>query len=439
MSDDQGWGQTGYGGHPLLKTPHLDAMAENGLRFERFYAAPVCSPTRASVLTGRTHNRTGVYAHGYPLRHQEKTLPEAMKAAGFATGHFGKWHINGLRGPGVPVLASDTHHPGTFGFDEWLTVTNYFDVDPLMSRRGTFEEFTGDSSEVIVAEALSFIRHQHQAGKRSFTVIWYGSPHRPFVASAEDRAPFSELDREGQEHHGELVAMDRSIGTLRKELSELGIAEHTLVWFNGDNGGLSPQRIGMDAVGGLRGYKGSVYEGGIRVPGVIEWPAGIPARITDFPAGVIDIFPTLANLLDLPRESMSPVIDGLSLAPLFRNDVTRRTTPLPFEFGDKTGVIDHDWKIIFDREHASFELYNLREDPKETRNLIGTEPEVAARMKQLATELADSIARSRQGLDYPEGEVVGGDPGRRFWAEDPAYEPYLDQLLEPSEESSETP
>ena len=108
MADDQGWGQTGYYNNPVLKTPNLDAMAANGLRFDRYYAAaPVCSPTRASVLTGRTNLRTGVLSHGYALRRQEKTIAQALKAAGYATGHFGKWHLNGLRGPGVPILAED--------------------------------------------------------------------------------------------------------------------------------------------------------------------------------------------------------------------------------------------------------------------------------------------------------------------------------------------
>ena len=108
MADDQGWNQTSYNGHPVLKTPNLDAMAAAGIRFNRFYAAgPVCSPTRASVLTGRTHHRTGVPSHGHNLCLQEKTLPQAVKKAGYATGHFGKWHLNGIRGPGVPVLGDD--------------------------------------------------------------------------------------------------------------------------------------------------------------------------------------------------------------------------------------------------------------------------------------------------------------------------------------------
>ena len=126
MADDQGWGQTGYYKHPVLKTPNLDEMASKGLRFDRFYAGgPVCSPTRATVLTGRTHDRTGVFDHGYALRKQEKTLPQAMKKAGYATGHFGKWHLNGLRGPGVPILPDDPNGPKGFGFD-LVACPNYF-------------------------------------------------------------------------------------------------------------------------------------------------------------------------------------------------------------------------------------------------------------------------------------------------------------------------
>ena len=131
MADDMGWGQTSYYSHPALMTPNLDAMASAGLRFDRFYAgAPNCSPTRATVLTGRTNDRTGVEDHGFALRRQERTIARALDEAGYATGHFGKWHLNGLRGPGAPVLAEDEHGPGVFGFDEWLSVTNFFEVDP---------------------------------------------------------------------------------------------------------------------------------------------------------------------------------------------------------------------------------------------------------------------------------------------------------------------
>lgn len=158
MTDDQGWGQTGYYNHPILKTPNLDSMAANGLRFDRFYAgAPVCSLTRATVLTGRSNNRSNVLTHGYAMLVQERTIAKAMKKAGYQTAHFGKWHLNGYRGVGVPILESDTHHPGHFGFDKWFSVTNFFGMDPLMGRKGKLEQFKGDSSEIIVDEALKLI------------------------------------------------------------------------------------------------------------------------------------------------------------------------------------------------------------------------------------------------------------------------------------------
>jgi arylsulfatase A-like enzyme len=128
-------------------------------------------------MTGRSNDRTGVLNHGYALRSQERTVAQAFQKAGYATGHFGKWHLNGLRGPGAPVLGDDPLSPGQFGFDTWLSVTNFFDLNPLMSRNGEFEEFEGDSSEIIVGEALKFIRTQHDAGKPFFTVIWFAPPH----------------------------------------------------------------------------------------------------------------------------------------------------------------------------------------------------------------------------------------------------------------------
>jgi arylsulfatase A-like enzyme len=219
MTDDQGWGQSGYYNHPVLETPNLDKMAENGIRFDRFYAgSPVCSPTRASVLTGRNNDRTGVYTHGNALRKQEKTISGALKQRGYATGHFGKWHINGLVGPGVPILEDDPYGPGVFGFDEWVSVTNFFDIDPLMSDNGRFKEYEGTSSDIIVDLALGFIGKSIENKKPFFAVIWDGSPHDPFLA--------------------------------------------------------------LETVAHLKGFKGSLWEGGLRVPAIIEWPAKIKPAVT---------------------------------------------------------------------------------------------------------------------------------------------------------------
>jgi len=423
MADDMGWGQTGYYNHPILNTPHLNEMAANGLRFDRFYAAgPVCSPTRASVLTGRTHNRTGVPSHGHALRRQEKTVAQAVRQAGYTTGHFGKWHLNGVRGPGVPVLDTDPHHPGHFGFDHWLTVTNFFDLNPVMSRMGEFEEFEGDSSEIIVGEALEFIGQAVESDRPSFTVIWYGSPHSPFVALEKDQVAGEEA--KSAHHHGELVAMDRSIGTLRAGLRELGIHKNTLVWFCSDNGGL--RGVGHDSVGGLRGNKGSVWEGGIRVPGIVEWPAFVEPRITSYPASTMDIFPTIVDLLDLPRDSMLPLVDGISLKPLFKQEIERRETLIPFSYNSKAALVDNNMKIVTEKVNSGdYQLFDLSQDKAESKNIADQHPLIAARMTaQLEAYLA-SIENSGQGADYPEGRVTRDGPHGRFWYAIPEYQPYL--------------
>lgn len=428
MADDQGWGQTGYYNNPVLKTPNLDRMAANGLRFDRYYAAaPVCSPTRASVLTGRTNLRTGVLSHGYALRRQEKTIAMALKKAGYATGHFGKWHLNGLRGPGVPVLAEDSHHPGVFGFDQWLSVTNFFDRNPIMSRNGEFVEFPGDSSEIIVDEALKFIEQHARADKPFLAVIWYGTPHNPFMAADDDTKDFLHLDKASKDQHGELVAMDRSIGTLRKGLRNLNVGEDTLVWFTSDNGGLP--KIKPSTVGDLRGFKGSLYEGGLRVPSIVEWPAGITEpRITEFPAVAMDIFPTVAEVVGLPDASMQQPQDGISLKGLFRQDWKKRENPISFSCFGNSALLDNNYKLLFTGKgnRRSFELYDLATDPQETKNLYTSHPEIAARMTDLLEERNESIERSLAGKDYPEGRVNDGEPEPRFWMTVDAYRPYFE-------------
>lgn len=430
MADDMGWGETSYRGHPLLKTPNLDQMAAGGLRFERFYAgAPVCSPTRASVLTGRANDRAGVLSHGYALRLQEKTVAQALHGAGYVTGHFGKWHLNGLKGPGVPILAGDPRNPGKFGFDEWLSVSNFFDLNPLLGRMGKIEEFQGDSSEIVVAEAVKFLEQHRGAGRPMFAVIWYGTPHSPFRALPADKTPFEKLNEASADHYGELVAMDRSIGTLRKALRRLEIADNTLLVFCSDNGGLSG--IKPETVGGLRGFKGSVYEGGLRVPGIIEWPAVVRPRVTNFPACTMDLFPTVADIVGLPASAMVQPVDGISLKSLLAGEIGDRPRPIPFRFGKKLALTDHRYKLVTENvDRGDFQLFDLEKDPKEATDLSAAEPERFARMKQQLMTWNQSVSDSFAGKDYPEGKVSPPDPEPQSWYETPAYQPYLDQWKE---------
>ena len=374
MADDMGWAQTGYYGYPLMKTPNLDEMASSGLRMDRFYAAaPSCTPTRASVLTGRSNDRTGAFRVGHSINKQEKMLSTAFRDAGYATAHFGKWHLNQVGPKGHPLSADDPHNPGQLGFDYWLSATSGFDLGEFeLSRNGKREQFHGDGSQVIVTEAVKYIGNQVAKKKPVFVVIWYSAPHGPWTASDEDIEPYlGKVDRTSANMLGEIVAIDRSIGYLRQSLQDLGIADNTLVWFTSDNGGTpdsdtlvreSPEGerqviypsscsdeidpnltsleartlhgcyrgVDPDSTGHLRGFKKDFYEGGLREPTIVEWPAGIKPRVSNFPAGTVDIFPTLIDVAGLSPDSINKVHDGISLAGVFKHEPVRREQPLGF-------------------------------------------------------------------------------------------------------------
>lgn len=426
MSDDQGWGQVGYYGHPILKTPNLDEMAKNGLRLDRFYAgAPVCSPTRASVLTGRANDRTAVFSHGEPMRIQEKTIAQALKGIGYTTAHFGKWHLNGLKGPGVPILADDLRNPGYFGFDEWISVTNFFDIDPLMSHKGEIEEYTGSSSDIIVRQALEFIANNKN--NPFFVVIWYGSPHDPWSALPGDKIDLPhQLEEKDKNYLGEIVEMDRSIGVLRNELKNWGLAHNTILWFNSDNGGL-PQG-GKAGVGGLRGFKGSVYEGGIRVPGIIEWPAQITGgQISSYPASTMDIFPTINSIVGLATNPMVQPIDGVSIKSIFNRTTTIRQKPIPFKYRNKGALIDNNYKLVVeDIEKKRYALYDLNVDTNENEDILSTQAEKGREMIEYYETWLETVENSIAGNDYQGGLTVP-DPDSEFWWDTPEYKPYIEK------------
>jgi arylsulfatase A-like enzyme len=433
MTDDQGWGQMGYNGHPFLKTPNLDAMAENGLRLDRFYAAAsVCSPTRASVLTGRIPNRAAVIDHGFRLRHQEKTLGPALQSLGYATAHIGKWHLCGVGQMGVPMLQEDPFGPNKFGFEHCLSMTNFYDLDPLMSRNGVFEEFTGDTSDIAVDEAIKYIKAQHEAGKPSLTLVWYPSPHYPCRALEKDKAHFKDLDIRDVDKSvlAEIVAVDRSVGTLRSALREMGIEQNTLLWYCSDNGHYQ----GHDkehGSGGLRGTKSTLYEGGIRVPGIIEWPARIQPRITAFPASTTDIFPTIAEIVQLPEGSLLEPVDGMSLVPLFEKDLPKREKPLAYFqlHHNEQALVDNDYKIVGLIDESTkqrvFSLYHITEDRAETTDLSAQMPERFAAMQAELAEIHKSVEASLAGADYPLPPQIKTIRTPN-WVDTPGYEPHFD-------------
>jgi arylsulfatase A-like enzyme len=253
-------------------------------------------------------------------------------------------------------------------------------------------------------------------------VIWYGSPHNPMQALDKDRKGLPN-DKLGH-HLGEIVGIDRSIGMLRKGLRDLGIEKNTLVWYCSDNGGLN---IDPDACGHLRGHKGSVLEGGIRVPCIVEWPGRIKPAITDVPASTMDIMPTIIDLLGLPEESMLSVRDGESIASLLRGGSPTRHHSIPFMFLKNAAFIDGPYKLLSQNRNkaGSWELYDLEKDPGETKDLSGIFPDRFARMKVQAETAMHSIEASAAGKDYSEGRVL--QPQRSaFWRDMAAYRPHFE-------------
>lgn len=443
MGDDHGWDETGYNGHPWLETPVLDEMARTGLRLDRFYAGgPSCSPTRATVITGRHHLRSGVFAPGWSLERGAIGIAGLLRGAGYATGHFGKWHLG-------PVKAASPTNPGALGFETWVSHDNFFELDPVLSRDGAAPEtFPGESSEVCVTEAIRFIDRARAAGRPFLAVVWFGSPHEPYQALPDDLARYDDLpeslaarqvrltsNETGRqverpqrdvlrERFAEITAMDRAIGRLRAHLAAIGARDTTLVWYCGDNG-TPPEAV---ATVPFRGHKGQVYEGGVRVPGIIEWPARIRApRASDVTTVTTDTLPTLCELAGVappPGE-----LDGVSLVPLLDGAMTARPRPVVFwnarprpglppaiapelqqgttptakrgpdgaftrgfssvvqpdvaerDFGGDRAILDGPLKLVLDAAGpGSIELFDVRADPAEATNLAAARPADVARL-----------------------------------------------------------
>ncbi|MBA4062436.1 MAG: N-acetylgalactosamine 6-sulfate sulfatase [Isosphaera sp.] len=444
MADDQGWGDMAYNGHPHLKTPHFDALAKQAVRFDQFHAAaPVCSPTRASVLTGRTPNRMAAFKWGHPIRPQETTLAQVLKAAGYRTGHFGKWHLGSVQKDG-------TCTPGKCGFDDWVSAPNFFDLDPVLSDRGKAVEFEGDSSDVTADLAVTFLRDCAGKKQRFLAVVWFGSPHAPHQALPVDRGRYADRPADERDFLGEITAMDRAVGRIRGEIKTLGLTDNTVLWYCSDNGALP--KVGSS--GGRRGNKGQVYEGGLLVPALVEWPARFPKpRTISTPCVTSDIYPTVLEWTGAKADRQPP-LDGVNLVPLLDGKAESRGKPIGFWDHPAPGVgvpakawmdellaeqkagrepvdpkklfadagtiaakhptdrfpghaawLDGSWKLHRvegpKADAVRWELYDLAADPKEARDVLAAEPKRADAMKKELTAWLGSVVRSLNGEDYP--------------------------------------
>lgn len=435
MADDLGWGDVAYNGNKIVKTPHLDQMASEGLKLNRFYAAaPVCSPTRASALTGRHPYRVKIPWAGDGFIHpNEVTIAEMLKTKGYATGHFGKWHVGGMSqsfkqsyfpGPlttysppwqnGFEVSFSTesmmpTYNPyyhvgGDYGEDEYRmiqteAVTHGQNTgghrwrDVYWTGPGQFLDSNpgGDDAELVMDKALEFIEEKTELDKQFLAVIWFHNVHTPVVSGKRHRELYKGLTTKEQHWYGAISAMDDQIGRLRAELKNMNISENTILWFCSDNG---PSYIhNLNSAGPYRGKKAELLEGGIIVPSIIEWPAKFTApAIINTPMVTSDFFPTLLEISGVKWQGQVP-IDGENVFPILTGDTIHRKQPIGFrsplpvrlnlektQNAEQWAYIDHQYKLISMDNGKTYQLYDLTADVRESVDLSEQLPDIKQKL-----------------------------------------------------------
>lgn len=420
ITDDQGYGDLGFAGNPVVKTPHIDRLATESSQLKDYHVAPTCSPTRAALLTGHWTDRTGVWhtVNGRSmLRENEITLGQLLKDHGYATGMFGKWHL----GDNYPYRPEDRgftevyrHGGGGVGQTPDLWDNAYFDGSYF--HNGRVVAAKGFCTEVFFAEAQRFIREQAAAKKPFLAYIALNAPHSPFHAPKKYTDLYPQLTPELASFLGMITNIDDNVGTTRALLRELGIADNTLFIFTTDNGTATGEKI-FNA--GMRGKKGSEYEGGHRVPLLAHWPAAgwTKPHVNDTLSHAVDIVPTLLDLTGAPTPT-GLKFDGRSIRPLLDpaanmaawphermlvTDSQRVRDPVKWK---QSAVMSGSWRLV-----NNTELYDIHADPGQQRNLIAEHPARAATMRAFYdawwAELEPTFAQTTEiYLGHPEHPVV---------------------------------
>ncbi len=413
LTDDQGYGDLGCMGAKDLQTPHLDALAADGVRFTNWYSnAPVCSPSRAALLTGRYPCHAGVRqilggdrtTPGLPL--DTPTLAEALKPLGYRTGLFGKWHLG----------AAPEYRPDRRGFDEsfnflagcidyyshifyWGMNDKHDPVHDLWHNGKEVWENGKYFTELIADHATEFVRQSSRGTAPFFMYVAFNAPHYPLHAPKAHMDRFAHLAPERQVMAAMLAAVDDGVGRVVDELKRQGVYDNTCILFMSDNGPSRETRNWLDGArdpfpggssGGLKGNKFSLYEGGIRVPGLLSWPNRIKAgQIIDQPAIAMDAFPMFLRAAGGDPDRYD--LDGTDLMPAVAGGAAWPQRPLFWEYGEQTAVREGNWKLVLNGrilnasdQADAVHLSDLAADPGETRNLAAAQPEVAVRLRQAA-------------------------------------------------------
>jgi len=424
LSDDLGFKDVGCYGGPV-KTPTIDQLAKEGTRFTDFYSGcAVCSPSRATLLTGRHHIRTGVYSwinnetQRSHLLLRENTLAELLKAKGYATAHVGKWHL------GLPTETHKKPTPSDHGFDHWFVTDNnaipsHHNPTNFIRNGAPVGEIKGYSCQIVVDEAIHWLEQRRDAKVPFFLNVWFHEPHAPLAAPDDLVSNYGKLDDKGALYSGTIDNEDRAMKRLLNKLQALGVRDDTIIIYASDNGSYRNDRVGE-----LRDTKGSNYDGGIRVPGIFSWPKKIKSGIVlNEPAGLVDVVPTICELLDVDMPS-DRYIDGSSLTPLLLGKPQNflRHQPLfwhlqksrpivamrdgkyslvaepDFELS-KSNMFDETWiPTIKTGRYKEFKLYDLSKDPGQKNDLALKHPELVESLKLKLMNINDSIMKD--GADW---------------------------------------
>ena len=439
ITDDQGYGDLGYTGNPHVKTPNIDNFAKESIRFTNFYVSPVCAPTRASLMTGRNSLRTGIrdtYNGGAIMAASEVTIAEMLKQADYKTGIFGKWHL----GDNYPSRPMDQ------GFDESLIhlsggmgqvgdFTTYFKgdrsyFDPVLWHNGTQEAYEGYCSDIFADKAIEFIEENHQ--QPFFCYLSFNAPHTPLQVPDSyyqrykaidpasgfdgDTRPFVEMTEQDKEDARKVYAMvsniDDHIGKLMLKLDELNISDNTLVVFMTDNG---PQQVRY--IAGMRGRKGSVYRGGVRVPFYLRYPSKYKGnRDIETTTAHLDLLPTLSEICNV-KPPANRNIDGKNLVPLLNaKKVDWENRPLFFYWTRRYPELYHNmaiqkgpFKLVgqtdYDAAISEFELFNIEEDPYEEHNMVHQKMDQAVSLKAELDEWYDQLISAPNILHPPRIQI----------------------------------
>ena len=411
MTDDQGYGDLGCHGNDKIRTPRIDELYGESLRLTQFHVSPVCSPTRASLMTGRWNYRTGVvdtFKGRSRMHADEYTLAEALSEAGYATGVFGKWHL----GDNYPLRAMDqgfqeslVHQGGGIAQPANVIDNGYF--DPLVFVNGQPETRKGYCTDIFGDATVEFIRKNKD--KPFFAYVPTNAPHVPLLVDEKYVTPYLEmgLDDFTARVYAMIENIDENVGKIMDVVDELGLKENTIFIFMTDNGGQIPGKNPRFNAG-LRASKGSVYQGGIQVPFIVRWPGQFPAGVDNGVVSAhVDLFPTLLAACGVESKG-ERAIDGVNILPILQGkEKGLADRPLFFQWhrGDAPEAYNSsalrfgDYKLVKDKE-----LYNLKNDPQEKTNLIESpkEAKTVAKLKGMYDEWFASINAERNGFAPPE-------------------------------------